>query len=165
MNRSISWRWRACAAGPGANVLQAESLAPIFMIRFSSDQSSAISRAGCTCTVVNEGRIFDHANDPGVRNGPQDLSNGGNIHLIHKRGRPPNVKTRDNPHGSPSGGAACLKGEAAGWTLREWRQTKCCSGTTLKALSAQTAYSIYGVAPFSSNIVTNHVTIGVCLEN
>ncbi|KAL9003913.1 MAG: hypothetical protein Q9188_003251 [Gyalolechia gomerana] len=124
-----------------------------------------LCRAGCTCMVVYEGRIFDHVDDPGLRNGPQDLSIGGNIHLIHERGRTPNVRTRDNPHGSPSGGAACLKGEAAGWTLREWRRTKCCSGTTFKALSAQTAYSIYGVAPFSSDIVTNHVTIGVCLEN
>ena len=117
----------------------------------------------CSCAAIDERKIFDHKDDRLTANGPQNLAVG-NYHLIHEAGRPPNAVTRNNPTGSASGGATCLRGEAAGWTLWVWRMAKCCSDTTFEALTAQEAYALFGVAPFASDIITNHVTIGICLQ-
>ncbi|KAI4138002.1 MAG: hypothetical protein L6R39_007014 [Caloplaca ligustica] len=114
----------------------------------------------CSCTTLNERIIFDH--DPRYSSGTEDLIFG-NIHVIHEVGRPPNAVTKNNPTGSAFGGVGCLKGQAAGWTLWNWRLTKCCAGTTFEALDAPEAYAIYGVAPYSDATITSHVTIGVCL--
>ncbi|KAL8946180.1 MAG: hypothetical protein Q9222_007393 [Ikaeria aurantiellina] len=116
----------------------------------------------CSCTQIAEARIFDRAQDPVLAGEPQAFKIG-NMELMGEVGRPHNTVNRNNPTGSALGGAACLKGEAAGWTLWNWRRTKCCPDTDFKPLTAQEAYSIYGVAPFSSDIITNTVTIGVCL--
>lgn len=133
----------------------------IYYERALYDCFFTICIARCSCAVFNEQMILDH--DQSVAGGPQDLVAGGNLHMIHRLGRPPNTVTRKNPTGSALGGVGCLKGEAAGWTLWKWRLTKCCHDTTFTALSAQEAYAIYGVAPFSSHIITSHVTVGVCL--
>ncbi|KAI4122217.1 MAG: hypothetical protein LQ338_005940 [Usnochroma carphineum] len=133
----------------------------VFFEQALHDTFFAVCVARCSCTAFYERRIFDH--NPSAGSETEDLVVG-DLHMIHERGRPPNTVTRNNPTGSALGGAGCLKGEAAGWTLWNWRLTKCCSDTTFKALSAQEAYALYGVAPFSSDIITSHVTIGVCLE-
>ncbi|KAL9600687.1 MAG: hypothetical protein Q9219_003017 [cf. Caloplaca sp. 3 TL-2023] len=118
----------------------------------------------CSCIDIDEKTIYDHRDNPPRENEPRDLALG-NVHLIHEYGRAPNTKTRNNPQGSAWGGRGCLNGEAAGWTLQSWQTSKCCSGTSFKGLSDQGAYAIYGVAPYSSDVPTAHVTMGVCLKH
>lgn len=116
----------------------------------------------CSCTQIDEQRFYDREQDPDLSGRPRSFVVG-NFRLLVEAGRTPNTVTRNNPTGSAVGGTACLKGEAAGWTLWNWRLTKCCPDTTFKALTGQEAYAIYGVAPFTSDVITNAVTIGVCL--